>query len=184
LHFRACRLILAGMHELDEVWSQMLAEAIENARVSGRHDVADYLALKASNDLIRQTSVKWLFDVMIEIVSEANRTYSNVAIEREDPHNFTHHGANMVGSLLRVRQGVRCLTLEAGWTRTPKDGFMRGGALAFARITHFGFPKANAELILARRDDVPVWNLAGEKNSSGDFGSDGLREHFQVFTGE
>ena len=56
-------------------------------------------------------------------------------MENENPHNFRLRGANLVGSLLRVRQGVRCLTVEAGWTRTPNDGFMRGGALAIARIT-------------------------------------------------
>ena len=116
------------MNELDEIWAQKLAEAAENARVSGRHDVADYLALKAANDTIRRTAVGWLFDTAVQIAAEANRNLSGIAIEREDPYNFSLRGANIVGSMLRVRQGVRCMTIEAGWTRTPADGFMCGGA--------------------------------------------------------
>src|SRR5436305_2498739 len=107
------------MNELDEIWSQMLADAEARARASGRHDVADYLALKASNDQIRERSIRWLFDSIIEFAAHANRREQAIAIEREDPHNFSFRGANLVGSLLRIRQGVRCLTLEAGWTRTP-----------------------------------------------------------------
>jgi hypothetical protein len=55
------------MNELDEAWAEMLAGAIENAKASGRGDVADFLALKRSNDAIRQTAVDWLFNSFIEI---------------------------------------------------------------------------------------------------------------------
>src|SRR5215470_2131826 len=113
----------------------MLAESSANARAAGRHAVADYIALKASNDQIRERGVRWLFDSLIELAAIANRQNIAVTIEREDPHSFHHLGANMVGSLIRFRHGVRCLTLQAGWTRTPRDGFMRGQALAAARIT-------------------------------------------------
>ena len=61
------------MNELDEAWSEMLAGAIENARASGRGDVADFLALKRSNNALRQTAVDWLFNSFVEIASEANR---------------------------------------------------------------------------------------------------------------
>ena len=77
------------MNELDEAWSLMLAGAIQNANASGRGDVADYLALKQSNDLIRQTSVDWLFGSFIELAAEANRQNSAISIEREDPHEFS-----------------------------------------------------------------------------------------------
>ena len=70
------------MNELDEAWSQMLAGAIENARASGRGDIADFLALKQSNDALRQTAVDWLFNSFIEIAAEANRRNSLVVIER------------------------------------------------------------------------------------------------------
>ena len=75
-------VILANMNELDEAWSLMLAGAIQNANASGRGDVADYLALKQSNDLIRQTSVDWLFGSFIELAAEANRHNSAISIER------------------------------------------------------------------------------------------------------
>lgn len=168
------------MQELDAIWSQILARAIENANTAGRADVAEYLMLKAANDTLRQASVKWLFDSLIEIAGEANRRNSTISIEREDPHNFAYGGANLVGSLLRVRQGVRCLTLEAGWTRTPADGFMRGGALAFARITHFGMPKSNTEFRLIRIGSSPEWEAAPGENLT----TAGLRRHFGIFLGE
>ncbi len=171
------------MNELDEVWSKMIDEAIGNARGSGRHDVADYLTLKASNDAIRSVAVKWLFDSLIEIAAQANRRNSAVAIEREEPHNFTHHGSNMVGSLLRVRQGVRCITLEAGWTRTPGDGFMRGGSLAVAKITHFGEARSNTELLLIHAEERPQWFVAVENRAGASFSSDDLLRHFGIFIG-
>ncbi len=171
------------MNELDEMWSQMLSQALESARVSGRHDVADYLNLKATNDAIRQTSVRWLFDTLIEIASEANRSNLSVSIEKSEPHSFAYRGANLVGSLIRFRYGVRCLTVEAGWTRTPTDGFMRGGALAFARLTHKGMPKANAEIALTTSNEAPVWKLVEDEKAGEVFRSDGLHRHFLIFTG-
>ncbi len=171
------------MNELDEMWSKMLSQALENARVSGRHDVAEYLNLKAANDAIRQTGVRWLFDTLIEIAGDANRTNLSVSIERDDPHNFSYRGANLVGSLIRFRHGVRCLTVEAGWTRTPADGFMRGGALAFARLTHMGMPKANAELWLIKSEESPVWQLMLEGKGVHMYRSESLRDHFRIFTG-
>ncbi len=171
------------MNELDEVWAKMIEEALANARVSGRGDVADYLTLKASNDAIRLAAVTWLFDSLIEIVSRENRRNSAITIEREDPHSFTHRGSNMVGSLLRVRQGVRCLTLEAGWTRTPSDGFMRGGALAFAKITHFGAAGSNTELLLINTPERPQWFVAADNKAGDSFAADDLLRHFGIFKG-
>ncbi|HUR96590.1 MAG TPA: hypothetical protein VMZ26_00855 [Pyrinomonadaceae bacterium] len=164
------------MNELDEAWSRMLAEALANAKSSGRGDVADYLALKQSNDLIRQTGVDWLFDAFIEIASEANRQNPHLTIEREEPHEFEFKQARMAGSLIRVRSGVRSMMVEAGWTRTPAHGFMRGGALAAARIRHFGKPAADIELMLMKSDEVPGWrSVIGDS-----FDSTSLREHFEI----
>jgi hypothetical protein len=36
---------------------------------------------------------------------------------------------------------------------------MRGNALAYARITHFGKPKNNVELLLSAQDQQPRWFL-------------------------
>lgn len=171
------------MNELDEVWSEMLASAIANAEASGRRDVADYLSLKAANDTIRQAGVKWLMDSAIELATDASRQKPSIVIETESPYTFAFKGANLVGSLLRVRQGVRCLTIEAGWTRTPNDGFMRGGALAFARITHFGMAKAGADLMLARPGDAPHWFAMPGDETRVQIDSSNIRDHFQIFLG-
>src|SRR5437879_2741967 len=119
------------MTELDRIWSQMLSGNAAKAGDSGRQHVAEYLRLRATNDAIRAAGVGWLFDTMIEIAGRAMRDRFGIIIEREDPHSFTRGSSNMVGSLLEIRQGVRCLTVEAGWARTPRDGIMQKGALAY-----------------------------------------------------
>jgi hypothetical protein len=176
LHLQISVSILARMNELDEAWSQMLTAAIADAKSSGRGDVADYIALKQSNDLLRKTGVEWLFNAFIEIASEFNRQHPHIIIEREEPHQFEFDRGTMAGSLIRVRSGVRSLTVEAGWTRTPSHGFMRGGALAAARIRHFGKPKSEMKLTLLKKDEVPGWNsTAGEG-----FNSRGVKEHIEI----
>lgn len=168
------------MNELDEAWAEMIAGAIQNARASGREDVADFLALKRSNDLLRQTSIDWLFNSFIEIASEASRRNAAVTIEREDPHEFEFQSAKMAGSLIRIALGVRRMTIEAGWTRLPSHGFMRNQALAAARITHFGIPQAGHDLILVRNGETPVWSTIDGQH----FNSEGLRRHFLIFLGD
>jgi hypothetical protein len=166
------------MNELDEIWSQMLEEAIAKAEAGGRRDVAEYLSLKATNDAIRQASVHWLFGSVLEIAHEN----PHIKIENENPHRFAFQNANLVGSLLRLRLGVRSMTVEAGWTRTPNDGFMRGGALAAARITHFGMSKQNAELLLLRSGELPHWFAVGKKGERDLFDSAQVTRHFHIFT--
>ncbi len=172
------------MDELDEIWTRMINEALQKARANGSGDVAEYLILKATNDKIRQASVEWMFDSLSEIAAFANRNGTNVTIENENPHQFSFKNANLVGSLVRFRQGVRCLTVEAGWTRTPSDGFMRGGALACARISHFGISKNNAELLLIKQNNLPNWFSIDEDGKKDLFDSRHLNQHFQIFLGE
>ena len=167
------------MNELDEVWAGMLEKALIKAEAEGRRDVADYITLKASNDAIRQTSVQWLFGSLLEIAG----SNPQVTIENENPHRFTFANATMVGSLLRLRHGVRCLTLEAGWTRTPSDGFMRGGALAAARIKHFGLAKHNTDLQLIQLNGSPGWFIAEKNGNRTMFDTNHLNQHFQIFLG-
>ncbi len=167
------------MTELDQVWSRMIGEAAANANNDGRQAVADYLRLKATNDALRIVGVRWLFDTFIEIAGEAVRRNAAITIEREDPHNFSYGSSNMVGSLLSIRYGVRCLSVEAGWTRTPRDGVMLNGALAVTRIAHFGIPNAADEYRLVHADTFPKW-LA---NGSVAVESSELRRHFDLLVG-
>lgn len=176
--------MLKTMNELDEIWQRMILEAGARAKTAGRSDVADYLTLKANNDAIRAAGCKWLFDSFLELSDEVNRQGIRLEIENENPHRFAVGHSTMVGSLLRFRFGVRNLTVEAGWTRTPADGFMRGGGLARARISHFGISKADAELQLAgQNENMPQWFTVEKDGRRIPFDSNNLREHFRVFTG-
>jgi hypothetical protein len=167
------------MDELDEFWSHELAKALENAKTSGRGDVADYLELKARNDAVRETGVRWLNESLAAIAFENG---GKIEVVRDAPHRFEFRKATMAGTRLKLIQGVRCLTVEAGWTRTPSDGFMRGGALAAARITHFGMPKAGAELGLYLTGDKPHWIAYLDEKNAVEFTLDQIREHFNTFS--
>lgn len=145
------------MTELDQVWSQMLAEAGVDAETKGLSHIADYFRLRATNDAIRAKGVMWLLGAVIEAASEAQRHAPSIKIERIDPHSFSHGSSTMVGSLISVHYGVRCLTVEAGWARIPSHGIMRKGALAIANISHFGMPKAGTVISLVRGDAFPQW---------------------------
>lgn len=175
--------MLVDVQELDDIWAEMLADAAEKAKSSGRGDVAEYLSLKASNDAVRRLSVNWLFETLIATASSANRANLSVSVERSEPHSFNYRGANLVGTAVTFRYGVRCLTVEAGWTRTPADGFMRGGGLALARFRHFGLPKANAEVVLTRTGEIPVWKLLLDEGVTLEFESTTAAEHIKLLTG-
>lgn len=169
------------MNELDEVWEQLLAEAAKNPNKIQNQRLNDFLAVKTANDSIRQTAVKALFDAMLEIAVHANRKNANIIIEHENTHRFSLEKFSLVGELLKFRRGVRCLMVEAGWTRTPKDGFMRGNALAVARITHFGISKANAELHLLKFENEPRWFTIDKKGLKISLELEDLIRHFQIF---
>ena len=145
------------MAELESTWIKLLDQASLNAIESGRIDVAEYLRLKLANDTVRQIGVDWLFQTLIDQAMEAERIYSHLKIHRVDPHSFKIGASNLVGSKLEVRFGVRCLSLEAGWARTPSDGIMRNGALAFALFSHFGISAENALYKLKRGTALPLW---------------------------
>lgn len=172
------------MNLTEEVWQEKLNEALLNAQLSERSDVAEYISLKASNDLIREKSVTWLFETVSEIVFAFNARGARIKLEQADNHRFFHQKAHLTGSRLKLQHGIRCLTLEAGWTQQPGDGFMRGGALVFARISHFGFPKEAEELVLLRYEDQPQWFSVDGEFHRISFDIRSLRRHFEVFLGD
>lgn len=166
------------MTELDAVWFKMLADNADTAAVNGREDVAAYLTLRATHDAIRQAGVEWLYATLIDIAAPAMRDH-RLTIDRHEPHNFRWGNSNMVGSRLEMRLGVRCLTAEAGWARTPTDGIMRKGALAFARLLHFGFPAATEEFRLFYDASLPRW--LSDVNVP--IQTDDLKRHFALLRG-
>lgn len=146
------------MTELDQVWSQMLAETSAKASEQGRQHVVDYLRLRATNDAIRSSGISWLIDAFIESAAGAQAHNPNLSIERVEPHKFAHGSATMVGTELIISHGVRCLTVEAGWVRMPSHGIMSEKALAVANILHFGMPRhATSIRLIHYDDDLPHW---------------------------
>jgi hypothetical protein len=170
------------MNELDEFWAEALEEMKRRATGAGRGDVADYLTLKSRNDSLRAASAKWLFETFAEAAREATSVGGETKMETNSPHRFDHNRASCVGSMLSFSRGVRLLTVEAGWTRTPSDGFMRGGALAAARVIHFGMGKYNADLMLTSADvGAPVWLEVDKTGKKRVFDSSSIREHVRIF---
>jgi hypothetical protein len=146
------------MSELDEAWAAALSEAEQKARLAGRKDVAEYLSLKNSNDLLRKAGVQWLMESFTVAAGEANRTGASIQISRKDDHRFRSGTSTMVGQLITLTFGVRTLFIEAGWPRAPHDGIVRGGGLASANIRHMGLRNASEELLLAKTSTgAPGW---------------------------
>ena len=144
--------------ELEDTWAAGLAEAEARARAHGRTDVADYLALRNSNDLIRRIAGDWLLTLFTTVAGEANRAGAAIQISTQDAHRFKVGNASMVGSLLSLGSGVRKLLVEVGWPRTPRDGFIRGGGLACGNIKHVGIKPANEELrLVLDAKGTPTW---------------------------
>jgi hypothetical protein len=152
------------MSELDEAWAAALSEAERRARLAGRNEVAEYLALKNSNDLLRKAGIDWLLAEFTVLAGEANRAGASIQIAKQDGHRFPTGTSTMVGHLLTLTNGVRTLFVEAGWPRAPRDGVVHGGGLAAAHIRHLGIKSANEELLLARsKTGAPAWKSI-EKN--------------------
>lgn len=155
------------MSELEQAWELALAEAQQRARAAGRRDISDYLNLRRKNDLLRRTATDWLIESFIIMAGDANRAGAGVAIEQQDRHRFARGTSTMVGRRISLRRGVRELTVESGWPRTPRDGFIRGDGLACANIKHFGRKRANVELLLAdSRSDRPQWQIVNDSARS------------------
>lgn len=172
------------MDELNEMWAKMMSDAATQARTQGRADVAEYFALKSANDAFRATACRWLFESFVELSNEANRRGIHLKIENENPHRFAVGLSTMVGSLIKFGYGLRNITVEAGWTRAPQDGFIRGGGLACARISHFGMSKKNAELLLVRSaENAPQWYAINRDGKREMFDSNSLKNHFDLFLG-
>lgn len=171
------------MNELEENWADFVRNANLHAR--GSRDVADYLRLRETNDAARRIGVEWLLGAFLQVAAEANRRGFGIAIEQKDAHSFPVGSATMQGTLVRLKHGVRSVTIEAGFPRSPQDGFVRGGGLACARISHFGLPKAGEDLMLIRSSEqsAPVWFVVQGTDFRQPFHIPRLKHHFETFVG-
>ena len=154
------------MSELDEAWALALAEAEQKARLAGRRDVADYLALRNSNDLLRTAGIDWLLASFTNLAGEANRAGASIQFSKTDGHRFSVGNSTMVGRVVTLNNGLRQLSIEAGWPRVPRDGIVRGGGLAAGHILHLGIKSAGDELLLLKSPaGSPQWKLINRHGS-------------------
>lgn len=166
------------MSELDEAWAVALAEAEAQSRASGRTDISEYLALRRSNDLIRKTGSDWLLTLFETVAGEANRTGAAIQISKEADYRFRVGNAHMLGSLLSLESGVRRVSVEVGWPRTPRDGFIRGGGLACGTIKHFGMKSASEQLRLVLDPaGTPRWIAVGKHDHHQEIREADVRNH-------
>jgi hypothetical protein len=164
--------------ELEDAWESVLAEAHRKAQSAGRADIAEYLRLRASNDLSRRAGIDWLLSSFEKLAGEANRNGASLQMSREASHRFAVHNSTMVGPRLTLSFGVRSLSIEAGWPRVPGDRFVRGGGLAHARIKHFGKERLNQELLLVKVGDAsPSWIVLSDTQKKEPFRESGIQDH-------
>jgi hypothetical protein len=153
--------------------------------VQGRADIARYLDLRAQNDLLRRAAVEWLSTTFTALAAVANRHGAGIQIEQKEAHRFRRGSATMVGPQLVLRRGVRTLTIESGWPRTPRDGIVRGRGLACANIKHLGRQRANTELLLARSaKGTPQWLITAGVKGQVPLSEAHLRDHLSVLLAE
>ncbi|HVQ39060.1 MAG TPA: hypothetical protein VMS31_16095 [Pyrinomonadaceae bacterium] len=171
--------------ELDEAWALALAEAERRARTAGRSDIATYLALRTSNDLLRKTGRDWLHGMFNSLAAQANRAGAGIQISTEEGHRFKIGNSTMVGSRLTLANGVRTLFVEVGWPRTPSDGFIRGGGLACANVKHLGIKSADEQLrLVVDPGGLPRWKSQSDHAQHHEIHEANLRHHLAVLLNE
>jgi hypothetical protein len=169
------------MSELDEAWAVALAQAEQKARLAGRGDIAEYLSLRNSNDLLRKAGVEWLIASFTTKAGEANRDGSSLKIANQEGHRFRAGSSTMVGSLLTLTNGVRTLFVEAGWPRTPSDGIVRGGGLAYGNLRHLGIRNASEELLLLKSETgAPRWVIVKKHGPRSPFHESRVGRHLAI----
>ena len=150
---------------------------------------AEYLALKAANDELRERGKQWLWNALDVISSEISSELSAqnnppLQVGRQE-WQFKVEDSTMVGERVGARFREKTLVVEAGWPREPQHRFVPGRGLALARI---GFSqnvmleaKIVAEMILKRRNNGdPGWNFIADKKPDVGVTESRLREYFNL----
>jgi hypothetical protein len=150
---------------------------------------AEYLALKAANDELREQGKQWLWNSLDVICSEISRELSArnnqpLQVGRQE-WQFKIEDSMMVGERFGARFHEKTLIVEAGWPREPQHRFVPGRGLARARI---GFSqnvmleaKIVAEMILKRQSSGDLgWNFIAEKKLGARVTEPRLREFFDL----
>ncbi len=167
--------------ELDETWAAALAEAEGRARAAGRSDLTEYLALRSSNDLLRQTACDWLLATFRNIAGEMNRGGSSLQITSNENYQFKIANAALVGRLLQLEYGVRQLLVEVGWPRVPGHGFIRGGGLALGHLRHVGIKSASEVIrLVTSPEGSPRWIVENNREPVVEIREANIRQHIAI----
>ncbi|HEU0177397.1 MAG TPA: hypothetical protein VFV58_24305 [Blastocatellia bacterium] len=150
---------------------------------------AEYIALKAANDELRERGKQWLWNTLDVISSEISRELSDrnkppLQVGRQE-WQFKVEDSTMVGERFGARFREKTLVVEAGWPREPQHRFVPDRGLARARI---GFSqnvmleaKIVAEMILKRQNNGDLgWNFITDKKLGAGVTDSHLREYFNL----
>ena len=101
---------------------------------------AEYLALRAANDQLRERGKQWLLDSLTQLCADANRRLmlqpNQVGIQTgSQPWQFKVENTTLAGERFGARFRFRTLTVEVGWPQLPEHGFLTDGAMARARVS-------------------------------------------------
>src|SRR2546428_5371771 len=107
------------MTDLDEAWELTLAEAKRRAHAAGRADIAEYLNLRARNDLLRRTGTEWLVSSLTKLAGGAKCRGAGVQIEQPGAPRLFAGSTTMGGTRVAPRPSVRARKLENRGPRAP-----------------------------------------------------------------
>lgn len=101
---------------------------------------AEFLALKAANDQLRERGKQWLLDTLTQLCADANSRLitqpDQVGIQTGTQEwQFKVENATMAGERFGARYRYKTLTVEIGWPRLPEHGFLTDNALARAQVS-------------------------------------------------
>src|SRR2546428_7551686 len=109
------------MTELDEAWELTLAEAKRRAHAAGRADIADYLNLRARNDLLRRTGTEWLVSSLTKLAGGIKRRGAGIQIQQQDAHRFLGRSSTIGGTTQTPPNRLGALIVANRRTLHPPD---------------------------------------------------------------
>jgi hypothetical protein len=151
---------------------------------------ADYFALRAANDRLRERGLVWIWETLEMLCAETNRSLGApveqpaVHLARQ-PWQFEVGRSVMVGERFGVRYRGLTLLIEVGWPRVPEHGFVPDQGLARGRVSLSLSPILDArptdELILkARRDGEADWRVIRNRDLGENVTADKLRSYLDT----
>ena len=101
--------------------------------------LADFLALRQANELLRQKGIEAILNSLSGILASFNEENSNqpgqnpLLMARQE-WQFTLGQSTLLGERLGLRLDFRTIVFEIGWPRLPEHGHVPGGGLARGRV--------------------------------------------------